>query len=46
MGSAHPRGINVVMGDGSVRQVPYGIDSQIFNALAHRNDGTAAQLDD
>jgi prepilin-type N-terminal cleavage/methylation domain-containing protein len=39
-GSAHPAGMNAVFGDGSVHNVKYGIDPEIFNALGHMNDGT------
>jgi prepilin-type N-terminal cleavage/methylation domain-containing protein len=39
-GSAHPAGINAVFADGSVHNVKYGIDPDIFNALGNINDGT------
>jgi prepilin-type N-terminal cleavage/methylation domain-containing protein len=39
-GSAHPAGINAVFADGSVHNVKYGIDPEIFNALGNINDGT------
>ncbi len=39
-GSAHPNGILAVFADGSVHLVKYGIDADVFNALAHRDDGT------
>jgi prepilin-type N-terminal cleavage/methylation domain-containing protein/prepilin-type processing-associated H-X9-DG protein len=47
-GSAHPAGINAVFADGSVHNVKYGIDPQIFNALGNINDGSnfAAGSDD
>ncbi len=38
-GSAHPGGMNAVMGDGSVRVIKYGINPHVFNALGHRSDG-------
>ncbi|HVK11822.1 MAG TPA: DUF1559 domain-containing protein, partial [Gemmataceae bacterium] len=38
-GSRHPSGINVVMGDGSVRVVRYGISPDVFNAMGHGSDG-------
>jgi prepilin-type N-terminal cleavage/methylation domain-containing protein/prepilin-type processing-associated H-X9-DG protein len=38
-GSAHPSGINVAMGDGSVRVIRYGIDPNTFNLLGHGSDG-------
>src|SRR6267378_2272029 len=39
-GSAHPAGMNAVFADGSVHNVKYGIDPQVFNALGNINDGT------
>jgi prepilin-type N-terminal cleavage/methylation domain-containing protein len=39
-GSAHPAGINAVFADGSVHNVKYGIDPEVFNALGNMNDGT------
>jgi prepilin-type N-terminal cleavage/methylation domain-containing protein len=39
-GSAHPAGINAVFADGSVHNVKYGIDPDVFNALGNMNDGT------
>jgi prepilin-type N-terminal cleavage/methylation domain-containing protein/prepilin-type processing-associated H-X9-DG protein len=39
-GSAHPAGINAVFADGSVHNIKYGIDPQVFNALGNINDGT------
>jgi hypothetical protein len=39
-GSAHPAGINAVFADGSVHNVKYGIDPDVFNALGNINDGT------
>ncbi len=38
-GSAHPTGINSVFADGSVHLIKYGIDADVFNALACRDDG-------
>ncbi len=40
MGSSHPAGMNAVFGDGSVHNVKYNIDPQVFNALGVINDGT------
>ena len=40
MGSAHPAGMNAVFADGSVHNVKYGIDPDVFNALGVINDGT------
>jgi prepilin-type N-terminal cleavage/methylation domain-containing protein/prepilin-type processing-associated H-X9-DG protein len=45
MGSAHASGINVCMGDGSVRAVPFGIAPNTFNALGNLMDGTPVTLD-
>jgi prepilin-type N-terminal cleavage/methylation domain-containing protein/prepilin-type processing-associated H-X9-DG protein len=39
-GSAHPAGINAVFADGSVHNVKYGVDPEVFNALGNINDGT------
>ncbi len=44
-GSAHPAGLNAVFADGSVHNIKYGIDADVFNALARRDDGTALHLD-
>jgi prepilin-type N-terminal cleavage/methylation domain-containing protein len=44
-GSAHPAGINAVFGDGSVHNVKYGIDPDVFNALGRSNDGTNLHAD-
>jgi prepilin-type N-terminal cleavage/methylation domain-containing protein len=43
-GSAHPSGVNFVLGDGSVRHIRYGIDPLTFGALGHRNDGFPASV--
>ncbi|HEV3203901.1 MAG TPA: DUF1559 domain-containing protein [Gemmataceae bacterium] len=39
MGSAHPAGMNSVFADGSVHNIKYGIDPEVFNRLGMRNDG-------
>ncbi len=44
-GSAHPTGINSVFADGSVHLVKFGIDGDVFNALAFRDDGTTLHAD-
>jgi prepilin-type N-terminal cleavage/methylation domain-containing protein len=44
-GSSHPVGLNAVFADGSVHQVKYGIDADVFNALACRDDGTNLHAD-
>jgi prepilin-type processing-associated H-X9-DG protein len=38
-GSPHAGGCNYVMCDGSVRQISYGCDGQVFMNLGNRNDG-------
>ncbi len=45
LGSAHPAGINAVFADGSVHNIKYGIDADVFNALGHRSDGTTLHSD-
>lgn len=44
-GSAHPAGLNAVFADGSVHNIKYGIDPQVFNALGNMNDGTNLHSD-
>jgi prepilin-type N-terminal cleavage/methylation domain-containing protein len=44
-GSAHPAGMNGVFADGSVHNIKYGIDPQVFNALGNRDDGTTLHSD-
>jgi len=39
-GSAHPADINAVFADGSVHNIKYGIDPDVFNALGNIDDGT------
>jgi prepilin-type N-terminal cleavage/methylation domain-containing protein/prepilin-type processing-associated H-X9-DG protein len=41
-GSAHPGGMNTVMGDGSVRVISYTMDPVVFNRLGDRRDGQVA----
>jgi prepilin-type processing-associated H-X9-DG protein len=38
-------GINAVFADGSVHNIKYGIDPQVFNALGNINDGTTFHSD-
>jgi hypothetical protein len=38
-GSAHPAGLNALLGDGSVKTITYTIDATVFNNLGHRRDG-------
>jgi prepilin-type processing-associated H-X9-DG protein len=44
-GSAHPAGINAVFADGSVHNIKYGIDPEVFNALGNMDDGTTLHSD-
>jgi len=46
MGSAHPAGINAVFADGSVHQIHYGINAELFNMLGCRDDGVPTDLTD
>jgi prepilin-type N-terminal cleavage/methylation domain-containing protein len=43
-GSAHPVGFNAVMGDGSVRFIPYSIDLAVFRAIGNRTDPSPLSL--
>jgi prepilin-type processing-associated H-X9-DG protein len=43
-GSPHAGGANFVMCDGSVRQISYGIDSNVYDKLGNRSDGEAIDL--
>jgi prepilin-type processing-associated H-X9-DG protein len=45
-GSSHPAAMNVVFGDGSVRQISYGVTLANFQKAAHRADGGAFNADD
>lgn len=45
-GSAHDSSMNAVFADGSVRNIRYAIDFQIFIMICRRNDGTVFSLDD
>jgi len=38
-GSSHPKGINAVLGDGSVRFIRYGPNPDVFERYCIRNDG-------
>jgi prepilin-type N-terminal cleavage/methylation domain-containing protein/prepilin-type processing-associated H-X9-DG protein len=44
-GAAHPAGMNALFADGSVHNVKYGIDPQVFNAIGNRDDGTTLDSD-
>lgn len=46
LGSSHPAGMNAVFADGSVHNIKYGIDPQVFNGLAYINDGAVWPADD
>ena len=43
-GSSHPAGINVLLGDGSVRIVSYSVNKLTFHRLGYRNDGQQMEL--
>jgi len=45
-GSSHPRGFNAVFCDGSVHNISYGIDKDLFELLCNRSDGIALSSDD
>jgi prepilin-type N-terminal cleavage/methylation domain-containing protein len=46
MGSNHPQGLNIVMGDCSVRFIPNSIDlNNVLKPMASRNGGETYQLD-
>jgi len=44
-GSAHPAGINVVLADGSVRIVRYGVDRIVFQRACQRADGNDVDME-
>jgi prepilin-type N-terminal cleavage/methylation domain-containing protein len=43
-GASHPLGLNVSLVDGSVRFIPYMIDSEVFRRLGNRADGLDVEL--
>jgi prepilin-type N-terminal cleavage/methylation domain-containing protein/prepilin-type processing-associated H-X9-DG protein len=45
-GSAHPAGINVLFGDGSVRTVTYGVTPSVFQAICNRNNTNVVDTTD
>jgi prepilin-type N-terminal cleavage/methylation domain-containing protein/prepilin-type processing-associated H-X9-DG protein len=45
-GSAHPAGINVLFGDGSVRTVNYGITPTVFQSICNRNNTNVVDTSD
>jgi prepilin-type processing-associated H-X9-DG protein len=44
-GAVHPAGFNAVFADGSVHNIKYGIDAEVFNAIGHRSDGSTLNSD-
>ena len=38
-GSAHPSGINMAFGDGSVHKIAFNVEQKLFNSWGHRRDG-------
>jgi prepilin-type processing-associated H-X9-DG protein len=44
-GSAHSGGINVLLADGAVTTVSYGVEQEVFNRFAHRRDGEVIGLE-
>jgi prepilin-type N-terminal cleavage/methylation domain-containing protein/prepilin-type processing-associated H-X9-DG protein len=45
-GSAHPAGMNAVFADGSVHNIKFGIDPQVFNGISFINSGHTFPSDD
>ncbi len=43
-GSAHTSGTNFVMADGSVHQVDFTIDSEVYRYLGNRDDGRSVEV--
>jgi prepilin-type N-terminal cleavage/methylation domain-containing protein len=41
-GSSHTGVFNALLGDGSVRTIPYGVDPTVFSYLGNKSDGQAA----
>ncbi len=44
-GSAHPSGLNMLYGDGSVHHIGYGVDVNIFAHYGNRNNAVPGQID-
>jgi prepilin-type N-terminal cleavage/methylation domain-containing protein len=44
-GSAHPSGMNAMLGDGSVRFIAYSVNPVMFMRLCNRQDGGVVTLD-
>jgi prepilin-type N-terminal cleavage/methylation domain-containing protein len=45
-GSSHPNGLQVVMGDGAVKFIPFVVDELLFHRLGYRNDNQTASVPD
>ena len=43
-GSAHSSGVNFVLADGSVHQIAYSIDVQVYRNLGNRRDGQSVEV--
>ncbi len=43
-GSAHPGGLNMAMGDGSVRNFSYSVDATVWRNLGHRQSGQVVNV--
>lgn len=44
-GAAHSGAVNAVFADGSVQSISYEVDRELFNVLAHRDDGEVVKTD-
>jgi prepilin-type N-terminal cleavage/methylation domain-containing protein len=44
IGSAHPAGLNAVLGDGSVRTITYSVDPVVFRVYGDRTSSSALML--
>jgi len=45
-GSAHPTGVNAVFADGSVKNISYNVDPNVWNWLTDRMDGKTVNTND
>jgi len=45
-GAAHPGGMNAAFGDGSVRNVTFGVAPAVFQAISNRNNTTVVDMSD
>ncbi len=41
---AHSSSVNFVLADGSVHQIPYSIDVQVYRHLGNRRDGQSVEV--